>query len=119
MASNKFIVAGRSASLSASGVGVVGEAAGLGPGGQEAAGEGDEGGPDGGIDVDVELLGHPEHGRPGDYYQDVDALYFVGPAPPQQAVLPQSLGLIVAANVSEWSVRGIAMQEATWKLSDS
>jgi len=34
-------------------------------------------------------------------------------------VLPQSLGLIVAANVSEWSVRGIAMQEATWKLSDS
>ena len=66
-----------------------------------------------------ELLGHPEHGRPGDYYQDADALYFVGPAPPRQAVLPQSLGLIVAANVSEWSVRGIAVQEATWKLSDS
>jgi hypothetical protein len=61
-----------------------------------------------------ELLGDAEHGKPGDYYLDTKpggggggatAVYFVGPTTPQRTVLPQSQGLVVATNISDWTVQ--------------
>ncbi len=68
-----------------------------------------------------ELLGDREHGRPGDYYIDSDAksVYYVGVTAPKRAVLPQSEGLVTASNITDWSVQGVSMQEATWQLDDS
>jgi hypothetical protein len=71
-----------------------------------------------------ELLGDVEFGKPGDYYLDTkdSTIYYVGrrgAGPPQHAVLPQSVGLVVASNVSDWSVRGIQFAEATWLLDAS
>ena len=71
-----------------------------------------------------ELLGDATHGHTGDFYLDITTaaaskIYFVGPSAPQQAVLPQSQGLVNATHTSDWSVRGLAMQEATWLLDDS
>lgn len=63
-----------------------------------------------------ELLGDATHGKSGDYYFDTnsDSIYYVGPFPPKHAVLPQSEGLLIATNVSDFDVSGIALQESTW-----
>ena len=68
-----------------------------------------------------ELLGDRQHGRPGDFYLDSNtkSVYYVGLAAPQRAVLPQSQGLVIASNITDWSVQRVSMQEATWQLDDS
>ena len=66
-----------------------------------------------------ELLGDAQFGKAGDYYHDTVAktLYYVASSPPQTAVLPQSQGLLIARGISDWTVSGVAMQEAPWLLS--
>ena len=68
-----------------------------------------------------ELLGDAVHGRPGDFFYDAEAgaIYVVGLVPPRRAILPQSKGLLVANNISDWTVSGLALQDATWLLDES
>ena len=68
-----------------------------------------------------ELLGDEEHGRPGDYYLDLDqnVIYYVSPDEPVSAILPQSLGLLELNNVSDVSISGVSFKEDTWSLSSS
>ena len=71
------------------------------------------------------LVGHKVHGRPGDYYLDRfdegagSHLYVVAPSAPTDAVLPQSVGLLVLTNVSDFEVTGLALNEATWQLDEN
>ena len=69
-----------------------------------------------------ELVGDATFGRPGDFYFDREAkaIYFVGGSePPRRAVLPQSVGLVVASKISDWSVMALTFAEATWLLVES
>ena len=68
-----------------------------------------------------ELLGDPNFGKKGDYYYDTVAktIYYVGVSPPNHAVLPQSVGLLVAQGIEDWAVTGVALQEASWLLDAS
>jgi hypothetical protein len=64
----------------------------------------------------LELVGHPKFGRPGDYFLNHSHLYVVSPRAPTNAVLPQSVGLLVLSNVSDFEVSGVELTEATWQL---
>ena len=43
----------------------------------------------------------------------------VSPHAPTDAVLPQSVGLMVLTNTSDVTISGLALKEATWLLDDT
>ena len=43
----------------------------------------------------------------------------VAPDAPTDAVLPQSVGLLVLTDVSDFEVAGLALNEATWQLDEN
>lgn len=68
-----------------------------------------------------ELLGDAGHGRKGDFFLDARSrrIYYVAPAPPTRAVLPQSRGLLVARGAVGLRFEGIRFAEAAFVLDES
>jgi hypothetical protein len=67
-----------------------------------------------------ELLGDNVTGRAGDYYHDVPAqkLYYISPAAPTRAILPQSTALATLMNTTNTSFVNTTFSDTTWLFGE-